>query len=187
MCFWAGQSWMCNKRSVKSVRRHALHWKSLRMRAHFQTAQNTKIWSFIKTTMHFIRFAKHAALSHTHPSRHRLRGIEAAFTLCLLRFRTRLLALSSLLPSQLLPFWRCDNETTSTATALRMMNLLAFLSVTNCIPECDKLLFWAWQIAFPSVTNCVPEHDTTPPPTKNTHCKISSLALRHSAIRSLVL
>ena len=128
-----------------------------------------------------------AALSHTHPSRRRLRGIEAAFTVCLLHFRARLLALSSSLPSQLLPFWRCDNETTSTATALRMMNLLAFLSVTNCIPECDKLLFWAWQIAFPSVTNCVPEYDTTPPPTKNMHCKISNLALRHSAIRSLVL
>ena len=46
-----------------------------------------------------------AALSRTHRSRRRLHGVEAAFTLCLLlRFRARLLALSSSLPSQLLPF-----------------------------------------------------------------------------------
>ena len=36
-----------------------------------------------------------AALSPTHRSRCRLHGVEAAFTLCLLRFRARLLALSS--------------------------------------------------------------------------------------------
>ena len=40
-----------------------------------------------------------AALSCTHHSRRGLHGVEAAFTLCLLRFRARLLALSSSLPS----------------------------------------------------------------------------------------
>ena len=45
-----------------------------------------------------------AALSRTHRSRRGLHGVEAVFTLCLLCFRARLLALSSPLPSQLLPF-----------------------------------------------------------------------------------
>ena len=46
-----------------------------------------------------------AALSRTHRSRCRLHGVEAAFTLgLLLTFSARLLALSSSLPSQLLPF-----------------------------------------------------------------------------------
>ena len=46
-----------------------------------------------------------AALSRTHRSRRGLHGVEAVFTLCLLlRFCARLLALSSSLPSQLLPF-----------------------------------------------------------------------------------
>ena len=71
-----------------------------------------------------------AALSRTHCSWRGLHGVEAAFTLCLLHFRARLLALSFSLPSQLLPFWRRDNETASAATALRTINLLAFLSVT---------------------------------------------------------
>ena len=123
-----------------------------------------------------------AVLSRTHRSRSWLHGVEAAFTLCLLLcFHARLLALSSSLPSQLLPFWHRDNETTSTATALRTINLckciqlfvnrmfncipewqIAFLSVTNCIPKHDKSHSWAWQITFLSVTNCIPEHDTTP-------------------------
>ena len=45
-----------------------------------------------------------AALSCTHRSRRGLHGFEAAFTLCLLHFRARLLALSFSLPSQLLSF-----------------------------------------------------------------------------------
>ena len=94
-----------------------------------------------------------AALSCTHRSRRGLHSVEAAFTLCLLlRFHPRLLALSSSLPSQLLPFWRRDNETASAITALGTIKLL-------CIPERDKLRFWAWQIAFLSVTNCVSERD----------------------------
>ena len=46
-----------------------------------------------------------AALSHTHCSRCGLHSVTAAVMLCLLfRLRARLLALSSLLPSQILPF-----------------------------------------------------------------------------------
>ena len=40
-----------------------------------------------------------AALSRTHCSRHELHSVEAAFTLCLLCFRARLLALSFSLQS----------------------------------------------------------------------------------------
>ena len=68
-----------------------------------------------------------------------LHGV-AAITLCLLfPFHAKFLALSSSLPSQFLPFWRCNNETASAATALRTINfhkctqlqdiLIAFLSV----------------------------------------------------------
>jgi len=84
---------------------------------HFRTTQNAKVWWFLKMTTCFICFARRCCsltyssfLTWTY-------GVEAAFMLCLLlRFRTRLLALSSLLPSQLLPFWRHDNETASAAT-----------------------------------------------------------------------
>ena len=91
-----------------------------------------------------------AALSHTHRSQRGLHSVEAAFTLCLLCFCARLLALSSSLPSQLLPFWRCDKETASAATALRKISLRkriqlfgAFLSMKICIPERDKLHSWS--------------------------------------------
>ena len=63
--------------------------------------QFTLAW-FLKTTTRFICFT---TLSRTHCSQHGLHGVEAAFTLCLpLRFRASLLAFSSSLPSQLLPF-----------------------------------------------------------------------------------
>ena len=62
-----------------------------------------------------------AALSRTYCSRCGLHGIV---TLCLLFcFCTRVLALSSSLPSQFLPVCRGDNETASATTALRMINL----------------------------------------------------------------
>ena len=80
--------------------------KGSKMWAHFWTAQNTKIWSFLKMTMCFIYFARRCcSLSHTHRSRRKLHGVVAAFTLCLLFcFRTRLLALSSSLPTQFCHF-----------------------------------------------------------------------------------
>ena len=46
------------KKCEKEGKAYALRWKSSRMWAHFQTAQNAKIWSFIKTTMCFICFAR---------------------------------------------------------------------------------------------------------------------------------
>jgi len=102
----------------KEGKAYALRWKSSRMRARFRTAQNAKIWSFLKTTMRFICFARRCcSLSY-------LSFSTRTFTLCLLlRFRARLLALSSSLPSQLLPFWHRDNETASAATVLRTINL----------------------------------------------------------------
>ena len=90
------------------------------------------------------------SLSHHSPSG--LYGIEAAFTFCLLlRFRARLLALSSPLPSQLFPFWHRDNETASAATVLRTINLrkctfckqdvlIAFLNGTDVCAQATPLI-----------------------------------------------
>ena len=50
----------CNKRSVKSVRRRQSVRITLRVRKceYIFELHNAKIWSFIKTTTHFIRFAR---------------------------------------------------------------------------------------------------------------------------------
>ena len=113
----------------------------------------------------------------------------AVFTLCLLFcLHARFLALSSLLlPSQFLPFWRRDNETASTASSLRTINLRKFTQTGyfNCIPKQDGCLRTshtfncipeAWQIAFLKPDGS----QSHTPPTENMHCKISSLALRRS-------
>ena len=77
-----------------------------------------------------------------------------------------------------------DNETTSTTTVVRVINLC----------KCTQLFFKHILIAFLSGTDVCAQ--TTPSiaflkrdrsqshtsPTENTHCKISSLALRRSAI-----
>ena len=44
----------CEKEGIVYV----LHWKSLRMWARFRTSHNARIWSFLKTTMHFICSAR---------------------------------------------------------------------------------------------------------------------------------
>ena len=88
---------------------YTLRWKSLRMWARFWTAQNAKIWSLSRRPHALFALLGAAALSHTHHSWCGLHGIEAAFTLRLLHFRTRLLAHSSSLWS---PFammsWQWD-------------------------------------------------------------------------------
>ena len=121
-CFWAGRSCMYDERSVKSVRRKAkhTHLKESRMRARFWTTQNAKIWSFIKTT-HFICFTRHCcSLSYTSFSTWTSRHWGCINALSSPPFLRQALALSSSLPSQLLPFWRRYNETASAATALRI-------------------------------------------------------------------
>ena len=42
----------------KEGKMYALHWKGSRMWARFRTAQNAKIWTSLKTTTHFICFAR---------------------------------------------------------------------------------------------------------------------------------
>ena len=49
----------------KEGKMYALRWKSLRMRARFQTAQNTKIWSSLKMTTRFICFARRCCCIYT--------------------------------------------------------------------------------------------------------------------------
>ena len=172
------------QQSVKSVRRGAertyvLHWKSSRMWARFQTTPNVRIWSFLKTTMHFNCFARPCcSLSYSSFSTRTLRHCGCIYAFCILfHFRTRLLA-SSLLPSQ---FWCHNNETASAATALRIVSLhnfckqdilIAFLSGTDVCAQATPL----------SVTSCIPEtgrksklHPANREhtlPTVNTHSKI---------------
>ena len=130
-CAWhvlLGRSVMHVQRSVKSVRRKAKRTHYIeRVReceCIFELHRTQRYGQFSRWPHTLFVLLGAAALSRTHRSRRRLHSVEAAFTLCLLLcFRARLLALSSSLPSQLLPFWRHDNETASTATALRTINL----------------------------------------------------------------
>ena len=149
--------WRCEK-CEKEGKAYALRWMSLKMRACFWTAQNVRIWSFIKTTTRLYSSLSTRLLNHTALWLH-LCSVFSVFAP----------GSSSFFLASITTFaiWRRDNETANTATALRKIKLCmciqlfgAFLSVTNCIPV-------AW-------------HYT--PPTKNTHCKISSLTLRRLAI-----
>ena len=98
------------------------------------------------------------------------------YALCLLfHFRASLLALSFSLPS---PFCCSNNETASATTVLRTINLCKctqLFGILVAFLKRDKLHSW-------SVRNSIPEVWHYTPPTKNTHYKISSLALRRSAI-----
>ena len=97
-----GWSAMCNEiRKVwegwQSIRR-----KSSRMWLRSQTTPHTRIWSFLKTTMHFLCITSHcSSLSYSLFSTQTSRGCGCIYTLCLLfRFRTSLLVLSSSLASR---------------------------------------------------------------------------------------
>ena len=121
----------------KEGKAYALRWKSSKMQACFWTPQNAKMWSFLKMTTRFICFARHCySLSYSSFSTWTSRRWGCIYALSY-PFSRQALALPSSLPSQLLPFWRRDKETASTATALRKINLRkrvqlfgAFLSVT---------------------------------------------------------
>ena len=125
-CFWDGRSCMCNEVWKAWEGRQSVHITLKEFENVSAFSNHTEREDTVNSQDDHTLFASlgAAALSHTHCSRPRLHGIETAFTLCLLIcFHTRLLALSSSLPSQLLPFWRRDSETASTTTALRMINL----------------------------------------------------------------
>ena len=124
----------------------------------------------------FICFARHCCLSYSSFLTWTSRCYGCIYTPSSLPFSCQ--APSS--PITFLPFWRRENETASAATALRTI----FLSGTDvwaasiAFLKCDKLHSW-------SMTNWIPKarwSQSHTPPTENTHCKISSLALRRSAI-----
>ena len=162
------------QRSVKSVRRKAKRTHYIERvwgcECVFELHRTRRYSQFSRRPRTLFASLGAAALSRTHRSRCRLHGGEAAFTLCLLLcFCTGLLALSSLLPSQLLPFLRRDNETASAPITLEKINLrkctqLFVNRIFNCIPKRDGCLHTshtfnciseAWQIAFL-------KHDTAP-------------------------
>ena len=124
-CFWAGRS-IHVQRSVKSVRRKAKRthyiervWECERV---FKPHRTRRYGCFSRRPYALFASLGVAALSCTHRSRCGLQGFGAAFTLSS-SFSRQALAHSSSLPSQLLPFWRRDNETASATTALRTINL----------------------------------------------------------------
>ena len=94
----------------------------LRMRVHFRTAQNVKTWPFIKTTTCCTCFTRLCCCSLSYSSFLMQTRWGCIYTLSSPPFLCQAPS-SSLLPSQLLPFWHCDNETASAATALRTINL----------------------------------------------------------------
>ena len=94
----------------------------LRMRVHFRTARNVKTWPFIKTTTCCTCFTRLCCCSLSYSSFLMQTRWGCIYTLSSPPFLCQAPS-SSLLPSQLLPFWHCDNETASAATALRTINL----------------------------------------------------------------
>ena len=179
MCFWCGRSCMHNKVWKVWEGGQSVHWKGSRTWAWFWNAQITRIWSFLKTATHFICFASRCcSLLHSLLSTRTSWCCGCIYALCLLfRFRSRLLALSSSLTSQFLPFWSCNNETTSAATALRTINLhkcthlIALPSRMDVCTQATPLIAFLKQDGSWAHT----------PLTKNMLCKISSLMLRRSA------
>ena len=94
-----------------------------RMRVRFRTTRNAKIWSFIKMTTRFICFTRRCcSLSYSSFLIRTSRRWGCIYTLSFPPFLRRAPS-SFFLSSQLLPFWRRDNETASAATALRTINL----------------------------------------------------------------
>ena len=189
LCWSVINATKCEK-CEKEGEAYVLLWNSSRMLACFRTAHNARIWSFFKTATRFICFARRCcSLSYSLFSTRTSQHYGCFYALSSLLFARQ--AASSVLHAPITIFglfWCCDNETASAATALRMINLckftqifckqgilIAFLSGTDVcaqvsIPE-------AWQIAF-----LKPDRSQShTPPTENTHCKISSLALRRLA------
>ena len=108
---------------------YILLWKSSRMLACFRTAQNVRIWLFLKTAMRFICFTRRCySLSYSLFSTRTSQHYGCLYTLSSLPFACQalLLALSSALPSL---FWHRNNETVSAATALRTINLRKFTQI----------------------------------------------------------
>ena len=98
MCMLLGRLVMHVQRSVKSVRRKAkcTHyvervWECERV---FEPHRTQRYGHFSRRPHALFASLGAAALSRTHRSQRKLHGVEAAFTLCLLHFRARLIALS---------------------------------------------------------------------------------------------
>ena len=114
-----GMKWAtkCEKESKVYV----LRWKGSRMWARFRTAQNERIWSFLKTTTWLICFAR-LCCSHSNS----LFSMQTSRPCgCIYAVFSHQAPSSSSLPSQFLPFWCRDNETASVTTALKTLNLLS--------------------------------------------------------------
>ena len=128
------------------------------------------------TTICFLCFASCcSSLSCLSFSTRTLQGCGCIYALCLrFRFHVSLLALSSSLVAQFLPFWHSDNEIAIAATALETINLCNYtqLFVTNCIPKQDGCL------CTNHTFNCILKRDRNwehTQPTENTLCEISTL------------
>ena len=125
---WDGRRVMHVQRSVKSVRRKAKPTHSI------ERVKNVNVFSnctehedmvFLKMATCFICFTRRCRfLSYSSLPMQTSWRCGCIYALSSLPFSCQVpIALFSLLPSQFLPFWCCDNETATAATALRMINL----------------------------------------------------------------
>ena len=147
------------------------------------TLLKVRMWSFLKTATPFFP---------SHPSCHGLHRVVAAFWFSVFAFvfapvfllffsLTSCLFLLTLIPIFL---WHHDNGTASAAIVLEMTNLrkctqLFVTRTFKCIPKRDGCLHTSHTFNWiPKVRWKLGPH----PPTENTLCEISSLALRCSAI-----
>ena len=142
-----GMRLACATKCKKFEKEGKAYVLSLRMWACSWTTQNVRIWSFIKTTTCFISFTRHCcSLSYSSFSTWTSRCCGYIYILSSLPFSCKVPSSRSL-PSQFLPFWRWDNETASTITALRTINLrteclIAFLSGANvCAQATSSITF----------------------------------------------
>ena len=122
-CFWAGLSCMCNERNVKSV------WRKAKCTHYIERVQECdrvfephRTWRYGSLSRRPRAFF--ASLSYSSFSMQASRCWGCIYALSSPPFSHQAPSSFFLAPiTQLLPFWRRDNETASAATALRMINL----------------------------------------------------------------
>ena len=135
-CFWDGRSCMCNQ--VWKVRIMLKEFKNVSAFSNC-TGPKDMVISQDGYALYLLASLGAATLSCTHRSRCGPHSVVAAFTLCLLRFHIRVLALFSSLPSQLLPFCRRDNHCKNKVVTLpkHLVTTVAWLSLPCKFYECN--------------------------------------------------
>ena len=161
----------------KEGKAYIFRWKSSRTWLHLWL-HRTRGYGRLSRWQHALHvFASlGTAVSRTHCSWRGLHGVVAAFMLCLLfHFHTRFLAL----PRSHRIFFHFDVKPMRPLVPLQCWEQYSQAQVGRMFAHKPHLQLHTW-----SVTNCIPKagwKSKPHPPTKNTHCKISSPKLRRLA------